>query len=325
MNKMREKRSMTMSAPLLAAVSTVATMAVIQQSLAETTDQLCAKGADVRRIEIRFADGTGRLPCKVIYRPEAESDTLGIVSWQNIPNLDACVAQANEVIDRLTVEGWTCAETSFAGNEEGVSVAELLDRELTTSVQLEETGVEENPSPEGAAVLPLETAPAIDEDEGDVFQEEGEEPARFTDNPDIAPPSEGLASLVRNDLGQLDTTLDGALEAKIAGYGDVNADDIDDALVLYTYTSPQPAYRQFLAIYAFDGETYQLTATKPVSGNISATMDARVEAIDQGVIHLTLQAFEPGDTSCCPSGTRHLALALRELDLVEIDADAPTR
>ena len=75
----------------------------------------------------------------------------------------------------------------------------------------------------------------------------------------------------------------------------------------------------------FDGETYQLTTTKPVGGTISATMGARVVAIDQGIIHLVLDAYEPGDASCCPSGTRHHALALRELDLVEIDGDAPTR
>lgn len=320
MNERRETRLMTMTTPLMAAVSTVAALMAAQQTLADTaTDHRCAKGTDVRRIEIRFADDTGSVPCKVIYRPESESDTLGSVSWQDIPSLAACEAQANEVIERLTVEGWTCA----VDQQEGDRTAELADQDSAPDAKLDEIRAEKNPNVDGA-VLPSEISPAGDGDEGNVVPD-ADEPARFIDNPDVAPPSEDLASLIRDDLDQLDTTLDGVLEAKIAGYGDLNADDIDDALVLYTYSSPQPAYRQFLAAYMFDDESYQLTATKPVGGHINATKDARVEAIDGGVIHLTLQAFEPGDASCCPSGTRRLALALRDLDLVEIDADVPTR
>lgn len=324
MNERRNIHFMTMTTSLLAAVSTVTALALIQQALADTaTDQRCAKGSDVRRIEIRFADGASRVPCKVIYRPEGESDTLGIVSWQNIPSLAACEAQANEVTERLTVEGWTCAEAPNADGDDGGSVTVLVDQDSAPNAGADQIRTGQTSNVDGAA-LPAELPAAAEGDDGKLAQEE-DEPARFIDNPDIAPPPVDLASLVKSDLAQLDTTLDGVLEAKIAGYGDLNADEIDDALVLYTYSSPQPAYRQFLAIYVFDSETYQLTATKPVSGNISATMDAGIEAIDQGVIHLTLRAFEPGDTSCCPSGTRHLALALRELDLVEIDADVPTR
>ena len=318
---------MTIKLTWLPAVIAVATLGVAHQSLAETTDQLCAKGPDVRRIEIKLSNG-GDLPCKVVYRPDVDSDTLGIVSWQDIPSLDACVAQAQEVVDRLTVEGWTCAEAAQtatqAGNQGSGSVSELSDRNPPLFARAEDIRIEENPNVDGPA-LPSEVSPSLVQGEDKVDQGEFDEPARFVENPDIAPPSEDLASLIENDLDQLDTTLDGILEAKIAGYGDVNADDIDDALVLYTFTSPQPAYRQFLAIYTFDGEIYQLTATRPVSGNVSATMGAQIETIDQGVIHLSVQAFEPGDASCCPTGTRRLAIALRELDLVEIDADVPTR
>lgn len=281
-------------------------------ALAQTaTDQRCAKGADVRRIEIRFADDSGNLPCRVIYRPEADSDKLGIVSWQDISDLPACQAQANEVVERLTVEGWTCAEDVNAG-EDDTTVAEFLIQNAV-----------DNAAPNDA---PLADVNAPDIDDADRQTTEiADQPARLIDNPDLPPPTDELVSIIEEDLDRLDTTLDGLLVAEIAGYGDLNADDIDDALVLFTYSSPQPAYRQFLAAYMFDDESYQLTATKPVGGHINATKDARVEAIDGGVIHLTLQAFEPGDASCCPSGTRRLALALRDLDLVEIDADVPTR
>ncbi len=314
---------MTMTTRLIAAVSTVLAMATAGQSLAQTaTDQRCAKGADVRRIEIRFADGSGGSPCKVIYRPEAESDTLGISSWRNIPDLAACEARADEIVERLTVEGWTCAEDP-GESDESVGVAGLSDSPTDLEAQHDEILAEQSQSFDRAA-LPPDTPALAGEAQQDAGLEE-DVPARFVDNPDVPPPSEELVAQIRDDLGTLDTTLDGLLEAKIAGYGDLNGDDVEDALVLYTYTSPQPAYRQFLAVYALDNGSYQLTATKPVGGSSNATMDARVEAIDQGVIHLTLQAFNPGDASCCPSGTQHLALALRDLDLVEIDATAPTR
>ena len=299
---------MTMTTRWLAAGSIVLALAIVQQAQAETTDRRCSKGADVRRIEIRFADDSGRLPCKVIYRPEVESDTLGIISWQNIPNLAACKAQADEVIKRLTVEDWICTEDQEVDEVEVGNIARLFEQDAAADANPSEIDAEKTQG----------------EDDGDLARGT-DGPARLIDNPGIAPPSADLASLIKSDLDQLDITLDGTLEAEIAGYGDLNADDIDDALVLYTYNSPQPAYRQFIAIYMFDGETYQLTATKPVSGTISATMGARIVAIDRGVIHLVLDAFEPGDASCCPSGTQHQTLAMRELDLVKIDVNAPTR
>ena len=283
----------------------------------EATDYRCVKAADIRLIEVRFTEPDDSLPCKVIYRPEAESDTLGIVSWQDIETTPACLAQALEVVDRLTGEGWTCTVSDRP--LEGTVLART-DPVTPSSVDLRRTDGEITDSPVGQ--LPLAVIPPVDDD---APREEVDEPARFLENPNLAPPTEDLATLIEQDLDRLDTTLDGLLEGMIAGYGDLNEDGLDDALILYTYTSPQPAYRQFLAVYVFDGDTYQLTATRPVSGNVSATMEAEIEAIDRGVVHLTLRAYEPGDASCCPSGTRNLALTLRDLELVEIDGRSPTR
>ncbi|MEL6964988.1 MAG: hypothetical protein AAFO01_19735, partial [Pseudomonadota bacterium] len=147
----------------------------------------------------------------------------------------------------------------------------------------------------------------------------------FSVYPDLAPPSDELRELIKADLNSLDARLDGRLQAMVAGYGDLNDDEVDDVLVLFTYQSPKPIHRQFLAAYMHDGEAYRLTATKPIGGYASDTADAKVETIDRGVVHLTLQAFEPGDQSCCPSGRRTLALALRDLEFIEIDANGPTR
>ena len=324
MNERRETRLMTKTTRMLA-FGCVAAWSIGQPALAETADQRCVKGADIRRIEIRFPSDTGAGACKVVYRPEVESDTLGITSWQNIPSLAACEVQADEVVQRLTAEGWTCSADRQA--DEANNVAELFEQDAAPGVEPSRAPpISEAPNPESAAPESDESIrpPAVGADGSTVVRGD-DEPARLIDNPDIAPPPADLASRIKDDLDQLDTTLDGVLEAEIAGYGDLNADDVDDALVLYSYSSPQPAYRQFLAIYLFDGETYRLTATRPVGGTFSATTGARVETIDQGIIHLVLGAFEPGDESCCPSGTRHIALALRELDLVKIDVDAPTR
>lgn len=266
----------------------------------------CGKGSDVRRIEIRFENEDGDLPCRVIYRPEFESDTIGTVSWRDIADLEICRAQAGEVVGRLTGEGWNCSlETGDAGSAgHDIQTADLNEPEVQQPDNLGETSDR----------LLQVTPDAVDD-----------EPAEFIDNPEIAPPSADLVVLINDDLKRLDATVDGKLEAKIADYGDLNADEIEDALVLFSYTSPQPAFRQFLAAYLFDGETYQLTATKPVGGSTHATRHAKVEHIDQGVIHLSLEAFEPGDASCCPTGTRQIALALRNLDLVDVDRNAPTR
>jgi hypothetical protein len=271
-------------------------------------DHRCAKEDDVRLIEIRFEDEQQSLPCRVIYRPEAESDTVGTVSWPNFAKLDECVAQVEEVVTSLTEEGWACSADDRLAHATGpAETAQESDADAAVAVVVEGAG------PTEPAQTDAENPPA------------DAPPARLIDNPDLSAPPADLIALIKKDLQQLDSTLDGRLEAQIAQYGDLNADDIADALVLYTYSSPQPAYRQFLAAYLFDGETYQLTATKPVGGSAQATMDAKIEGIDQGIVHLSMQTYEPGDAACCPTGTRRIALALRNLDLVEIDRNTPTR
>jgi hypothetical protein len=275
-------------------------------SLAQSSnDYRCANGDDIRRIEIRFEDENGRLPCRVIYRPETETDKVGIVSWRGLPDRASCDAQAGEVVDRLTNEGWICSadETIDAAvaNEAGLQGSEAPDPGLEEVV--------------AQRSLPSSLGLSVDVDA----------PARLVNNPGLPTPPAGLADTVRRDLDQLDTTLDGQLEGKVVGYGDLDGDDLEDALVLYTYTSPQPASREFLVAYMFDGQTYQMRATKPVGGNINGTMGAKVEAIDRGVIHLSLRAYEPGDPACCPTGVHNMAIVLRELDLVEVDLEAPTR
>ncbi|MGI9436686.1 MAG: hypothetical protein ACR2Q4_17970 [Geminicoccaceae bacterium] len=266
----------------------------------------CGKGDDIRRIEIRFESEDGDLPCRVIYRPEFESDTIGTVSWRGIADVEICKAQATEVVDRLTGEGWVCSKESGPSEPQGEFVQTADLGGLANQAPGEQRQTPDQPIEGG-------------------FETDEVGSAELLDNPDLAAPSADLVALINADLGRLDATVDGKLEGQIANYGDLNADDIEDALVLFSYTSPQPAHRQFLAAYLFDGESYQLAATKPVGGSAYATMQAKVEQVDQGVVHLSLAAFEPGDPSCCPSGTRELALVLRNLDLVQVDSNAPTR
>lgn len=285
-------------------IATATSCIIASPALSESpNDYQCGKDEDVRRIEIRFEDETDQLPCRVIYRPETENESVGTVSWRGIATLEDCEAQAQQVVDRLTGEGWTCAlidGQTESGAEEFVE-AEADDQE---------------------AVPDTETA---DQATGEPIENVEDEPAVLVENPDLSAPPPALATLINKDIDKLAIALDGKLEAEIVSYSDLNADDIADALVVLTYVSPQPAYRQFLAAYLFDGEAYRLTATRPIASSSTDTMNASIDDVDQGVIQVTLQAFEPGDGSCCPSGVRQLSLVLRELDLVEIDKSTPTR
>ena len=201
-------------------------------------------------------------------------------------------------------EGWNCAILSDLSDDPALDVIEAVVDTETAIVEIEDVD---------------RTLDSLE------FEEDIEEPATLIDNPRLGAPPSDLAALIKQDLDKLDTTLDGRLQAQIAAYSDLNADDIDDALVLFSYDSPQPAYRQFLAAYLFDGETYRLTATKPIAGSSTDTKNAIIDHVEQGVIRITLEAFQPGDDSCCPSGVREIALAFRNLELVEVDEGAPTR
>jgi len=273
-------------------------------------DYRCVNGDDARLIEIRFEDDQGSLPCRVIYRPETETDTVGIVSWRGLPDLASCQNRASEVVDRLTGEGWTCAADQILDAAIGGEVEPLKPQ--ASEVLVEE---QEEPETDEALVSSIDSKQIAEVDI----------PARLVDNPALPNPPAELLTIVKSDLAVLDTTLDGQLEATVAGYGDLDDDDLDDIVVLYTYISPQPAHRQFLAAYMFDGENYQMRATKSVGGNINGTTSAKVEAIDRGVIHLSLQVFQPGDASCCPTGTDQMTIKLHDLDLVEIETGTLTR
>ena len=276
-------------------------------------DYRCIKDSDIRRIEIRFEDELQKLPCRVIYRPETETDTVGIVSWRGLPDLQSCKAQATEIIDRLEDEGWACS------TDQGLDIArsDQPDPEAAEEILPQASdgqAIPEEPLEQGDEAISPEIADA-----------ETDRPARLLDNPDLATLPASLVTTIERDLAELDTTLDGQLEALVAGYSDLDGDEFEDAVILYTYISPQPAYRQFLAAYMFDGEIYQMRATKPIGGNITGTSAAEVEAIEEGVIHLSLRVFNPGDAACCPTGKREMAVTLRDLDLVEIDKDELTR
>ncbi len=275
-------------------VSALTAISVSPAGSQTSDDYRCGKGTDVRRIEILFADASGRLPCRVIYRPETETKSVGTVAWRDIAELEGCRAQVLQVVDRLSAEGWDCATIDASVESEVLEPVEAIV-------------IEETAKPDQAVIEDL----ASDEEILD-------EPV-LLENPDLDTPPSALVTIVKEDLAKLAATLDGKLEAQIIAYDDLNADETTDALVLLAYSSPRPAYRQFLIAYLFDGEAYQLTATKPIAGSSSDTMNATLDHSRQGIIRLKLEAYEPGDEACCPSGVRQVTLALRNLELVEID------
>ncbi|MGH1481937.1 MAG: hypothetical protein ACRBM6_24930 [Geminicoccales bacterium] len=277
-------------------------MTAVSSGFAQSpADYQCAKDDDARRIEIRFEDEAQTLPCRVIYRPETANDTVGTVSWRGIDTLETCKAQAKQVVDRLIGEGWACTIDAVAIDGE----VDVFEEVALLEPQPLDTG--DQPS------TPL------------VFGDEEPQQTVVIEEPDLDAPMPELTALLKRDLEELAATLDGNFKAEIVAYDDLNADDVADAVVLLTYDSPQPAYRQLLAAYLFDGERYQLTATRPIASSSSNTKNASVDKVDQGIIEVSLQAFEPGDSSCCPSGVQRVSLALRNLVIVEIDQDTPVR
>lgn len=289
-----------LQATLIASMMSAVVSSVALAQSAE--DYLCGKEEDIRRIEIRFEDDSGQLPCRVVYRPETESDSVGTVSWRGINRVDECKAQALQVVERLTAEGWSCA---FVDHKAKIGDPKVIEVNLTAKTTIPT----DDEQTIGAGLADEEFSP---------------EPV-LLENPDLEPPSPELAFAVEEDLAKLAATLDGRLEAKIISYEDLNTDGISDALTVLTYASPQPAYRQFLTAYFFDGEAYQLAATRLIASSSTDTLNAALDEVDQGIIKLSLEAYRPGDKSCCPSGVEQLSLALRGLELVEIDKKVLTR
>ncbi len=283
-------------------------------------DYICAKNGDVRRIEIRFANDPSQLPCEVVYRPQSGDDAVGTVSWRGIDKVDQCKAQAVQVVDRLKSEGWACTQISAPDRQD-----EDEPQEIIIDAQSAETAEGGGRSDALAALAPdpAEEQPAPIEDE--VVKDDGPLIPVLLDNPDLSTPSPKLEATIKDNLEMIAGTLDGSLEAEILAYDDLNADDIDDALIIMTYVSPQPAYRQFLTAYLFDGDDYMLAATRLIASSSTHTLTAALDTVDEGTIKLILETYQPGDETCCPSGSEPLNLALEGLELVKIDENQPLR
>ena len=131
-----------------------------------------------------------------------------------------------------------------------------------------------------------------------------------------------MAGIIAQNLLRLNDGVDGKFAAEIADYGDLDGDGLQDGLVFFTYESQRLGRAQFVAAYLFDGESYALAATKPLAGSDDNIHSAEIESVENGQIALRLNVLEPGDASCCPSGTRQQTLVLRGGQLVEARASA---
>lgn len=305
---------------LVASMSTILLGGIIPsvqaQVLEPEENYLCTKDDDVRRIEIRFKDNASQLPCRVVYRPETESGSVGTVSWRGIDKVDQCKAQALEIVERLTAESWTCVQLDEKPDpERNEMIVARLPNKASPSIS--------EPTDQAASTEETEataTASLIEPDiENELRNDDGPLIPVLLENPDLEAPSPELESVVKGDLDKIAQTLDGKLEAEILSYEDLNSDGAADALVVLTYRSPQPAYRQFLSAYLFDDEAYQLAATRLIASSSTDTLNAALDEVDQGMITLLLDIYMPGDDVCCPSGSRSLNLELQGLELVEIN------
>jgi hypothetical protein len=131
-----------------------------------------------------------------------------------------------------------------------------------------------------------------------------------------------LEAIIEQNLVHLNDGVEGQFSADIGGYGDLDGDGLEDGVVLFTYESQRLKHARFVAAYLYDGESYDLAASKPLASSDDNIHSAGIDSIEDGIISLRLSVLEPGDASCCPSGQRLQRLALRDGQLVEVTPPA---
>ena len=139
------------------------------------------------------------------------------------------------------------------------------------------------------------------------------------DEPAAPPPANAKAALldqiVEQTLRSVQELYGGQFEAERAAFGDLDGDELEDAVVLITYQAARDDYVQYLVAYLFNGETFQSVATRNVGGRFLDAARADLRGIAEGQILVELEALGEG-ASCC--SRRRTAFALENGQLVEV-------
>lgn len=256
---------------------------VVPSSVAISDSRSCRLNEDVRRIRIEVEDlETGR-PCALIYWSENDKSEAGQLLWRAEYDAEFCTKRLGFITRKWTNEGWRCAADQGVPQEAALPVEDVPQAAIPAS-----TTEPASPSPPPPPEVVQQPAPASIE---------------------INPK---LQAVIEADARRIGEWMEVEPGIEVAAYGDLNADNRDDAVIFLAYRSDQAAYRQYLMSYLVVDETYELAGVKLLTGVNPPPAQAKVEQIDDGVIWISL----PGE-----DGTRQdpIGYMLRDQQLVEVD------
>lgn len=227
------------------------------QALAAAVEEAfaCQNQQRERRVELRHAGRSSRLPCQVVYWRDAARTDGGRPLWEAENDYGFCIEQTRALLQRLEDGGWSCRKLS-------------LDRPQVETIPAI--------APHGEEVLPAPTA----EPSPPVVSERGKL-------------DEALARDLSR-LAELASSPGARFEIAAAELGDLDRDGDSDAAVLLTYLSGQRPPVQFLMAYRFDGDTFH-PAAKIYLGSLEAgNVASAIERIDDGTIELWFELQQAG-------------------------------
>lgn len=104
---------------------------------------------------------------------------------------------------------------------------------------------------------------------------------------------------------------------KVAG-GDLNGDEREDAVVLYTLEGfdGSSLYLQYLAVFVSRGGVLRYVTHRIVGGKSRRSLE--LDGVSGGKILLKTKEHRPGDASCCPSKKGRASLVLDKRKLKEL-------
>jgi hypothetical protein len=316
----------------------VGTLGLIAVSLlagpAQSEEFQCRRGDLVRRIELRFADDTDRLPCQVVYWKDQESPGQPWVPWKADHDLEFCIGKAREMADDLQSAGWTCDNAAPPAQD----AAELNAIDPSAESPREPAAIE---SPDGsphksAATEAPEGSPGgsatTEAPEGSpgalaaIEPPERSFPEPAAEPPVPPPPDDAANGTARSDQTTLQAALDrdirrleelggassGRFKPEMTTLGDLNSDGVPDGAVLLSHRDDDGGSSHHLLAYLFDGHTFRPVARLNLESYYQNVTSVALGPIADGGIELLLHTRRAGDQACCPSGRRNATFELRD-------------
>jgi hypothetical protein len=227
------------------------------QALAAAVEEafVCQNQQRERRVELRHAERSSRLPCQVVYWRDARQTDGGRPLWEAENDYGFCIEQTRALLQRLQEGGWSCRKLAPDGTE--VATIPAI-------------------APRGEGALPSskpEVSPNVVDNRGKL-----EEALR--------------RDLSR--LAELASAPAGRFQIAAAELGDLDRDGDADAAVLLTYLSDGRQPAQFLMVYRFDGSTFHPAAKTYLGSLDSSSAASAIERIDDGTIELWFELREQG-------------------------------